>query len=199
MNTEPEQEHLADEWAPVVALPNLDVRGVIECQHAAIVASSDDRVLKLCDAHPELTTFISKFVSQFREQVFPALLLLRSDAPASYRTAEAVCAFRDVFALSVVPYARASRIRFRRSEHLAFTNIFQFHPWMLTANYQAIAAHTPGYRDVNLLSGFEGQSFPEQPQTTIMGRDIDLPLARRLLERWSARFSTEEAPWRDRA
>jgi hypothetical protein len=199
MSAEPQQKHSADEWEPMVILPNLDVRGVIECRYAAVVAPSDDRVLRLGDAHPELTTFINKFVSQFREQIFPALLLVRADAPASYRTAEAICAFRDLFALSVVPYARTSRIRFRRSEHLAFTNRFQFYPWMLTANYQGITARTPSYSDVNLLSGFEGQSFPEQPQNTIMEVDIDLPLARHLLERWSVRFSTEQAAWGDRA
>jgi hypothetical protein len=188
MSTEPQQEHSVDEWQPVVALPNLDVRGVIECQYAAIVGPSDDRVLKLREAHPELTTFIDKFVNQFRERVFPALLLLRADAPGSYQTAEAICAFRDVFALSVVPYARASRIRFGRASYLAFTNTFQFYPWMLTANYQGIAAQTPSYRDVNLLSDFEGQSFPEQPQTTIMGASRAAPsrtLERALLDRAS--------------
>ena len=44
MSAEPQQGHPVDEWEPDVALPNLDVRGVIECQYAAIAAPSDDRV-----------------------------------------------------------------------------------------------------------------------------------------------------------
>jgi hypothetical protein len=72
-----------DEWEPIVVLPNLDMRGKIECEYAAIVALSDDRVCKLRDAHPEVTLFLSKFFNQFREQVSPSLLLMRSDAPGS--------------------------------------------------------------------------------------------------------------------
>jgi hypothetical protein len=79
-----------DEWTPVLALPNLDMRGTMECPYAAIVAPTDARVEKLRDAHPKLTTFLSKFSGQFREQVWPSLLLLRADAPQSYYTAEAV-------------------------------------------------------------------------------------------------------------
>jgi hypothetical protein len=58
-----------DEWTPVLALPNLDMRGTMECPYAAIVAPSDPRVEKLREAHPKLTTFLSKFWGQFREQV----------------------------------------------------------------------------------------------------------------------------------
>jgi hypothetical protein len=43
------------------------------------------------------------------------LLLLRTDAPPSYYTPEAVSAFRDILSLSVVPYARTTRLRFDRS------------------------------------------------------------------------------------
>ena len=95
-----------DEWTPVLALPNLDIRGAIECAYAAIVAATDPRVDKLRQAHPTLMTFLSKFSSQFGDQIWPSLLLLRTDAPQSYYTAEAVAAFRDVLSLSVVPYAR---------------------------------------------------------------------------------------------
>jgi hypothetical protein len=73
-----------DEWTPVLALPNLDVRGTLECPYAAIVAPTDSRVETLRAAHPKLTTFLSKFSGQFREQVWPSLLLLRTDAPPSY-------------------------------------------------------------------------------------------------------------------
>jgi hypothetical protein len=110
-----------DEWTPVLALPNLDMRGTLECPYAAIVASTDPRVEKLRGAHPRLTTFLSKFSGQFREQVWPSLLLLRTDAPPSYYTAEAVSAFRDILSLSVVPYARTTRLRFDRANGLAFT------------------------------------------------------------------------------
>lgn len=58
-----------DEWTLVLALPNLDMRRTLECPYAAIVAPTDARVENLRAAHPKLTTFLSKFSSQFREQV----------------------------------------------------------------------------------------------------------------------------------
>jgi hypothetical protein len=41
---------------PVLALPNLDMRGAIECEHAAIVSPVDPRVEQLRSNHPNLTT-----------------------------------------------------------------------------------------------------------------------------------------------
>jgi len=73
-----------DEWTPVLALPNLDMRGALECPSAAILAPTHPRVEQLRYAHPRLTTLLSKFFGQFRELVLPSLLLLRADAPPSY-------------------------------------------------------------------------------------------------------------------
>jgi addiction module HigA family antidote len=189
-----------DEWTPVVALPNLDMRGTIECQYAALVPPTDSRAAKLRTVHPKLTTFLSKFSEQFGQQIWPSLLLLRADAPRAYYTAEAVTAFRDIISLSVVPYARALRLRFDRAHALAFTNIFQFYPWMLDKQYEEMISVNPAQMSFHLLEEFNGQSFPEQSQTSIMERNIDVPLAEELLSRWSVRFSNEDkADWKDKA
>lgn len=188
-----------DEWVPVLALPNLDMRGAIECDHAVIVSPVDQRVEKLRQDHPNLTIFLSKFSGQFGEQVWPSLLLLHSSAPKSYFTAEAVTAFRDIFSLSVVPYARASRLRFDRASGLAFSNTFQFYPWMLDKQYEDMILVNPANLHVHLLSDFNGQSFPEHGRASIMERDIDLPLAKGLLNRWLARFSESAVEWKDKA
>ncbi len=116
-----------DEWTPVLVLPNIHMLDTIECAYAAIVSMDDPRAEKLRKAHPNLTTFLLKFSGQFGEQVLPSLLLLKTDAPPSFYTAEAVTGFRDILSLSVVPYARTSRLMFRRPSHWAFTNMFQFY------------------------------------------------------------------------
>jgi hypothetical protein len=188
-----------DEWTPVLALPNLDMKGTIECPHVAIVSPTDDRVRKLCKDHPTLMTFLSKFSGQFRDQIWPSLLLLRTDAPKSYYTPEAVTAFRDIISLSVVPYARASRLRFDRAKAVAFTNTFQFYPWMLDKQFEDVLLLNPAQTHVHLLEEFDGQSFPEQSQATIMERDIDMPLATELLNRWIARFSEHPVEWKNKA
>jgi hypothetical protein len=72
-----------DEWVPVLVLPNLDMRGAIECDYAAIVSPVDQRIEQLRRDHPSLTTFLSKFSGQHGEQVWLSLLLL-SESPSSH-------------------------------------------------------------------------------------------------------------------
>jgi hypothetical protein len=199
MNVSLTPEQLMDEWTPVLALPNLDMRVTLECAQAAIVAPTDSRVERLCVAHPRLTTFLSKFCSQFREQVWPSLLLLHADAPTSYYTSEAVSAFRDILSLSVVPYARTTRLRFDHANRLAFTNIFQFYPWMLDKQFDEMILVNPAQIHAHLLEEFQGQSFPEQSQTSIMCSGIDIPLAHELLNRWIERFSGNPVAWKHKA
>jgi hypothetical protein len=88
MNVSLTPEQLMDEWTPVLALPNLDMRVTLECAQAAIVAPTDSRVERLCVAHPRLTTFLSKFCSQFREQVWPSIEL------EDVREGEPVCVIK---------------------------------------------------------------------------------------------------------
>ena len=188
-----------DEWTPILALTNLDIRGAIECPYAAIMSPTDDRVLNLCNAHPKLTTFLSKFSGQFRKQISPSLLVLRSDAPRSYYTAEAVTAFRDIISLSIIPYARTKRLRFNQAHGMAFTNTFQFYPWMLDKKYEEVMLVNPAQKHFHLLEEFEGQSFPEVPHASLMADDIDIPLAKELMNRWIARFSEGHVEWKDKA
>jgi hypothetical protein len=188
-----------DEWTPIFALPNLDMQGTIECAYAAIVSPRDDRILKLRNDHPKLTIFLSKFSDQYRTKIWPSLLLLRTNAPRSYYTPEAMTAFRDVISLSVVPYARTRRLRFNRASGLVFTNTFQFYPWMLDKQYEEMLLINPLQMHLHMLEEFEGQSFPEQPQASIMTNDIDVPLAKELMSRWIVRFSTGTVEWKDKA
>jgi hypothetical protein len=189
----------ADEWTPVLALPNLDIRGKLECQYAAIVPPDDSRIERLRRDHPRLTEFMSKFKGQFDEPIWPSFLLLKADAPKSYYIAEAVNGLRDVLSMSVVPYARARRLYYNRPNGLAYSTPFQFYPWMIDKSYDGIIMTNPAELSVHVVEEFSGQSFPEQRQQTIMEQDIDLVLANAMLNRWSPRFADGEAEWRDKA
>ncbi len=59
---------------------------------------------------------------------------------------------------------------------------------MLDKQYEDLIMTNPASLSVHLLSEFEGQSFPEQSQVSLMDRDIHIPLAKALLERWVTRF-----------
>ena len=175
------------------------MRGTIECQHAAIVSPTDNRIWKLREDHPTLTTFISKFSGQFREQVWPSLLLLHTEAPKPYYTAEAVTAFRDIISLSVVPYAPHPDCVSTGRVGWHLQTRFNFIRGCSIKQYEEMILVNPAQTHMHVLSEFTGQSFPEQPQASIMEGDIDFPLARELLNQWVVRFSEGVATWKERA
>jgi len=190
---------MPDEWTPIVALPNLDMRGKVECEHAAIVPPDDPRVDILRANHPRLTTFISRFRGQFGDQIWPSLVLLHASAPDSCRTAEAVTGLRDVIAVSVVPRARARRLQYGQANGLAFSTAFQLYPWMLDKQYEEMILTNSAAMGAHLLEAFHGQTFPEQGQMTVMEQDVDMPLANLLLNHWVLRFAAVPVAWADRA
>jgi len=190
---------MPDDWIPIVALPNLDARGRVECECAAIVPPDDERVEKLRADHPRLGAFLSKFRGQFGNQIYPSLILLHKDAPPSCKTPEAITGLRDVLAMSVVPYARAYRLAHNQSNGLAFSTAFQLYPWMLDNRYEEMICYNAAVAHLHSLDEFRGQSFPEQGCMTVMERDIDLPLAKSLLGRWMSRFAAQDVSWIDKA
>jgi hypothetical protein len=123
------------DWTPILVLPNLDIRGVIDCGVAALVPVTDSRVEAIRTEHPRFHEFLSRFTGQFGDQIWPSIILRKSDAPLSFRTAEALQGFRDLCAVSVVPYARADRMLHETGSPLVFSNIFGFYPWMIDKNF----------------------------------------------------------------
>lgn len=188
-----------DEWKPIAVLPNLDICTAFECKNAAIVSVSDERVRQLCKAHPTLKTFLSKFTDQFGKKLWPSLLLLRAKAPKSCFTAEAITAFRDILSLSIVPYARASRLPRGRPNALAFNTAFHFYPWMLDKDFEDLILINPALMHEHLVREFEGQAFPEQSQISVAESDIDIPLANELRKYWMLRFAGRSRHWRHKA
>lgn len=188
-----------DEWKPLVVMPNADVRRSLECEFAAIVPPDDARIAQLCADHPTFQQFLYKFSGQFGEQIWPSIILLKHDAPQSFRTAEAVTAFRDILSMAVVPLARARRLRYKQANPLIFSTPFQLYPWMIDAKFEDVILTNPAQLHAHLLNEFSGQSFPEQSQVSILERDIDLPLCGELVSRWVVRYSGAQIEWKEKA
>ena len=182
-------------WTPILVLPNLDIRGIIDCDIAALVPVTDGRVEALRAQHPRFHDFLSRFQGQFGEQIWPSVILFRSHAPRSYYTPEALQGFRDLCALSVVPYARADRLIYERASPLAHSNIFAFYPWMVDKKFESMLCVNPAMLATHLVEEFKGQSFPEHGHTSLMERALDEPLIKCLLDCWITRFADTEPDW----
>jgi hypothetical protein len=185
-------------WVPIVVLPNVNVKARVEGKHAAIVGYYDKRLTKLRGQHPTFKGFLSRFRDAFGEIQRPSVLLLNEEGIGPFANAEAIAAFRDLAAASVVPYNRAWVLKHGRSNlDPAFSNSFAFYPWMMDKHFDGLVASTPAMLASHDTEKFRGYSSPEISYGTVS--DLDDPLLQVLIERWEARFSTASPTWADRA
>jgi hypothetical protein len=117
-------------WTPVFVLPNLRVSHEVTTDEVAIVPYTDERLRPYEATHPQYRQFLRKFTDPFGARVSPGVLLLRSDAPETFKSIEAVSSFRDLLALSVIPLQRAKGIVHDGSYHIKFSDFFDFYPWV---------------------------------------------------------------------
>jgi hypothetical protein len=186
------------QWLPIVILPNIDVHCCVEARYATVVGVDDDRVVALCEKHGRLRTFMSAFTDAFRRPTRPSLLLVREDAPETYRSGRAVCGFRDAVAMSAIPFNRALAILSKSpGNEPLFSNSFDFYPWMIDKHYRQVTLRTPAMRASDELESFAGQTSPEVDKSVVA--QMDEIVVHGLLKRWESRFSSDDPTWQDRA
>jgi hypothetical protein len=185
-------------WVPIITLPNVDVKCRVEGRYATIVGYYDKRLSRLRGKHPALKRFLSRFRDSFNDIQRPSVLMLHEDKIDTYRDSEAVAAFRDLLAISCIPYARAIVLKAGRS-HLdpKFSNAFAFYPWMVGRDYDGLVATTPAMGGFSDDHNFTGRTSPEIGHSTV--QQLDEPLLKMLIDRWEIRFGAEDPSWPDRA
>ena len=103
-----------DDWIAATVLPNIDLDEPIEGGLIALVPRHDKRVEALCEAYPNLKTFLGKFTDAFGVKLHPAILIVSNDAPKSVFTIDALASFRDAIAISVIAHNRALELIYPR-------------------------------------------------------------------------------------
>jgi hypothetical protein len=126
----PFYRHKMSDWIPVFLMPNLRVAHEIVSEEMAIVPCTDERLKPYESSHPQFKQFVQKFTDPFGARVSPGVLLLRSDAPGTFKSIEAVSSLRDLLALSVIPLQRARGIVHDGSHHIQYSDYFDFYPWV---------------------------------------------------------------------
>jgi hypothetical protein len=185
------------DWNPVTVLPNVALAEPIEGEVASLVPVRDDRVNRLGRVHPNFRSFLRKFTDAFGVKLHPSVLLVRSDAPRSIYTVEALANFRDLIALSVIPYNQALELRHQRGYRILWGDTFFLYPWMIDKNFEHMIAQTPAILSLHAVKEFKGQSSPEIFPMTLTPSEIDEPLLRELLQRWRRRYISRTASWPD--
>ena len=124
-------------WTPQAVLANISLRTAIEAAPAAFVPPSDARVEAVGAIHPIHADFLGRFTDAFGERVHPTVLILESDAVASYSRAAAMASIRDILSISIVPRARARHVLHKGGSRVFYSKSFDFYPWMVSRSNRA--------------------------------------------------------------
>jgi hypothetical protein len=112
------------EWALGFVLPNVHLSEPIEGVEVALVPRRDQRIIDLETSHGNLGAFLKRFTDAFEVRVEPTALLVRSDAPRSVYTTEALAGFRDLVAISVIPQNRSWDSQYSPQHRILWSDTF---------------------------------------------------------------------------
>jgi hypothetical protein len=185
------------DWVPAAILPNLYAKKAVEGGVVAFVPCNDPRVQEFCAAHPSFRELISRFTDAFGVPLNPVIQIVRNDVALKLADVEPLASFRDLVALSVVPYARSLAAVHGNPHHISYSNSFWLYPWMLGKDNERIVASTPAVTSFHIVDQFHGQSSPELSVMKLA--DIDQPLFEALLIRWQRHYLGKRRRWQDRA
>jgi hypothetical protein len=179
------------DWIPMFAMPNIAIQEPIEVPGMALVPADDGRLMVMAKKHRRFAMYLRRFKTEFGDQVWPSILIRESTSPDRYRSVEALAAFRDAVALSVIPYSWTQTLRFENTTGIRYANWFSFYPWMIDAKYDGIVMRSMaqiGYHEVKAL---RAQVTPGIAYMPLDRRFIDRPLLDALLQRWAEHFGTD--------
>jgi hypothetical protein len=141
---------------------------------------------------------LSRFTNAFRVPLQPVVFIVREDAKAKFKENTALMSFVDLIAACVVPHARSRNIVYRNSSvGISYSNSFWLYPWMLNNENEHLTTSTPALTGFHVVEEFYGQSSPELSEMQLT--DIDAPLFKELLKRWTRHYLGNRQRWQDRA
>ncbi len=183
-------------WSPIAILPNLSSGKMIEGEVVALACSQDSRTQAICQAAPKFADLLARFTNAFGVAVDPVVLIARDDALPNL-TADVLLSFRDLVAISIIPYSRSLNTVYRTTNRIVYANSFWLYPWMLGKDNQSLTTSTPAFSGIHVVEAFHGQASPELPVMQI--DDMDTPLLEALLACWKRHYFGERRRWKDRA
>jgi hypothetical protein len=184
-------------WVPMFALPNVRMNHPVEIDYLAIVHASEPRAQALASTSANFKHYMTHFKNEFDVDCQPSLILWNDAGPREYRNTEALAAFRDALALSVVPGKIASILDRDSQEKLTYTNWFNIYPWMTGSDDKYVVMRNSVGTGVHETIQLKPQIAPSLNQEIIQKRDIDATLHKELMVRFKRRFANATPSWDD--
>lgn len=184
-------------WSPLAVLPNVRLADRIEASPLALVPHGDARVAALCEQHAPFGEFISRFTTEHGTALQPAVLLKEFEGENQQYSTEAMVAFRNSIAVATIIRSHALLLNNGAQHRIMYSDVFQFHPWMIDRDYERLISLTPAQMAVHNIEDFRGQSSAGVPIHGLAYHETDRPLLEALLNSWTkgygkARQSAEQ-------
>lgn len=189
--------NMPTQWHLIGVLPNVDIVQPIEGRRLALVAPNDQRVVDLQRRYQAAETFLNRFEDAHGVKHRPTVLL--GNRKNKGYTSQEIAGFRDLVALSVIPYNRALQMVPPRGSRILFSDSFSIYPWSLDEKYEYLISSTLAQTALHLVEEFTGQLSPELPHMRIDGSGPDTPLLEQLLQNWDRRFLDSKPTWKSTA
>ena len=136
--------------------------------------------------------YVASFKTEFGRPVAPSFILCHKDAPPSFRTVDALAAFRDAVSMSVIPYSWARALRHRGPfGGIFYSNWFHIYPWTLDKNYEHLVTLTMATNAMDEVKRLVGQSSPAFSPRHLDTYSVDITLLTALLDRWQRTYRAE--------
>jgi hypothetical protein len=187
------------DWVPAAILPNISSERTIEGDVIAFAPLGDPRVIEFGIRYPRFKDLISRFTDAFHVTTEPVILIVREDVAGKPAVLDSLASFRDLVALSTIPYTRALATVYgnRAIRRICYSNSFWLYPWMLAKDNEHLITSTPAFQGIHIVDEFHGQATPELPILEL--GEIDGPLLEILLRRWKRYYLGSRKHPEDRA
>lgn len=114
------------EWRIIYALPNVKLSKPFDARFISIVPYNDERIGLICKSNCSAEKLMKCFVNEINESIEPSALILNVNAPLQVKTNEAVSAFRNIVAISVIMREWGNVRQGNNSFGPLFSNSFDF-------------------------------------------------------------------------
>lgn len=178
------------DWNVIYVLPNIQFDQTFETEHIALVPCKDERINKIRATLKEADKFLNSFIDDMNRKVEPTVLIVNANAPKKVFSVEALVAFRNIVALTII-FKGWSMLRYKGSSSLSplFSDFFNFYPVTLGKN-GSILALTPAlnsFRDAS--DPFIGMASSHISQVLNGGNlSFDEIIYNKLVEIWNYRY-----------
>lgn len=136
----------------------------------AIAPNKDPRVSALRQANPAVAQILGAFKDQHGKSYEPAILLISARAPESIRLRlEAIVAFRNIVAMSIILRGRAALARGHEASAVTWSDSFDFHPAQVGRSGHVVI-QSPAL--TSIVSADARLTFTHSPSISLEGRRL---------------------------